>query len=510
MNIQASLQWLRQRSAHLMPLLLSGMIVPLLVLAAIGVYAIYSSYSWQYSTLFIVTGMTLCSVLMRAIVWLLARRKAHDAAPVDDQTMVLASQDWGVFDQQVWQRLKAKIPEQLAQDSDWQTMEQHALELVTLCAAEYGRREWDFSIPEALCMAEEVSRRYRRVLKAHIPGVESIQIGHIKLWYQHKDEATEAWVWSNRAYRVLRLANPLAAVVAEMKSAIQDQVLQRVSKEIQTALKTALLHDVLAVSIDLYSGRFKITDDELAAIPQKQSDDASTVPLQPLRLCLVGQPSAGKSSIINALQQTFIAEVDCLPATDAVRVYDCSIDGTSALSLVDVPGLDGSTTANTLSLREVVNSDVILWVLKANQPARALDVALKAQIDDYYQQATHRSRKRPVMIGVLNQVDRLPPTQSWQPPYDLNDLSCAKAAAIHDALSYNQSLLSLTTIIPLCVAEDREHFNVPALLQQIDQCYNDGIQTQLNRRRNEANRFNPLDQVNRIGTTVSSLFKLYR
>jgi len=510
MNLQHSLQWLQQRSAHLMPLVISTLVAPVVLLAAVGVYAIYSTYSWQQSTIFLVIGMTLCTLLMRAVLWLIGKQTADEMPQVAEEEMVTASQDWGEFDHQVWQQLKAHIPEQLARDSDWQTMEQHALELVTQCAAAYGRREWAFSIPEALCMAEEVSRRYRRVLKAHVPGVESIQIGHIKLWYEHKDQASEAWTWGNRAYRLLRLANPVAAIVAELKSAIQDQVVQTINNDIQAALKKALLQDVVAVAIDLYSGRFKVTTDELAAMPLPQRNDLQAVPLAPLRVCFIGQLSAGKSSIINALQQALIAEVDVLPSTDAVRVYDCVIDGVPALQLVDVPGLEDSTKVSELLLNEVVKSDLVLWVLKANQPARALDVAFKAQIETYYQQAQHRSRKRPAIIGVLNQVDRLPPAQSWQPPYNLQASDCAKSACIRDAMNYNQHLLSLATVIPLCVAEDKTHFNIPALLQQIDQCYNDAVQTQLNRRRNEGDRFDPLDQAKRIGKSVASLFRMIR
>jgi predicted GTPase len=271
------------------------------------------------------------------------------------------------------------------------------------------------------------------------------------------------------------------------------------------------LQDVLSVAIDLYSGRFEIAVDELPATSRTADEDKKRVaaPLEPLRLCLIGQVSAGKSSIVNALKGAMAAEVDQLPTTNAVTVYECHAEGETVLHLVDLPGIDGSLHTHELLLRELTRSDLVLWVLKANQPAKQLDVALKQSVDDFYREQKNRSRKKPTIIGVVNQVDRLNPVAEWHPPYDLTINNSAKVRIMNNAVCYNQEQLSLATMIPLCVAEHKPHFNVATLLHHIDTHYAAAMQTQLNRRQREAtDGVDPVKQLKRLGKSVHSLFKM--
>ncbi len=80
----------------------------------------------------------------------------------------------------------------------------------------------------------------------------------------------------------------------------------------QYAAKQALLDEVAAVAIDLYSGRFSIEDGAAKASDVSELDEQRFAPeLEPVRIVLVEQTSSGKSSLINALKQELVAESGC-------------------------------------------------------------------------------------------------------------------------------------------------------------------------------------------------------
>jgi hypothetical protein len=69
----------------------------------------------------------------------------------------------------------------------------------------------------------------------------------------------------------------------------------------------------------------------------------------------------------------------------------------------------------------------------------------------------------------------------------------------------------MATILSLCAVEEKKSYNLDELKQLIGKYFNEGIQTQLNRRRTEAGEnIGYLDNVRRLGRTGKSLFELYR
>ncbi|MBG0780330.1 MAG: 50S ribosome-binding GTPase, partial [Desulfotignum balticum] len=231
----------------------------------------------------------------------------------------------------------------------------------------------------------------------------------------------------------------------------------------------------------------------------------------PLRICFVGQTGSGKSSIINALVDAMVAEVNPLPSTSATTVHQCRIDGMDMVHLVDLPGLDGKEKTPKHLLKEATRSDMIIWVLKANQPARSLDSEFKQHFDAFYLATARRSQKRPVIIGVLNQVDRLPPVQEWHPPYDLENPKTPKAKTIKAALTYNRDLLGLDELIPLAVAENQPPYHLDELKKRIDTSCQQGLQTQLNRHRIQTNGMGKIrDQAGRLYQSGKSLFAIIK
>lgn len=491
-------------SNGVIPVMLAIIGFPLVVLVGFGLFAIYQS---GYILYFM--GMLALSTVVAVIPVYWRRKEVHQASIANlNDSLVKASTEWGVLDNQVWLELGEHINQQLEQSSEWSDLKEHGLELITLTSKQYNKNssgnELAFSAPELLMLTEEISRRYRHILKTHVPFVDKINLSTLKVLFDSGDKAKYAW----NIYRAYRIFSPVGWI-AEARGQLLSKAFGRVNKELQIKLKQALLQEVLAVSIDLYSGRFK-TDDEIeqsqAAVKDQQR---MAVTLDPLRICLLGQVSAGKSSLINSLTNGMLAEVSKLPSTGGIEVHKCRLEGIDTIHLVDLPGLDGDDKHEKLLLEQVTNSDLVIWVLKANQPARLLDTRFKNKLDEFYADSKNRSRKQPAIIGVLNQVDGLKPLGEWDPPYDLENVTSEKAENINNALVHNRELLKLDCLIPLSVGDDKEQYNLTALKSLIDQYFESAMQVQINRRRIESGgKLNLADQAKCVYQTGKSLFKI--
>ncbi|CAH7378609.1 GTP-binding protein [Vibrio chagasii] len=408
-----------------------------------------------------------------------------------DDALVKASNEWSQAELSIWNDSKHYVRQQLVDDIEWGNLDQTGLQVLEFVAKKFGKKSLDFSIPEGLKLFEEVSRRYKVVVNEHIPGIEYLKVSYIKAGYEAYDKYGElgqkifkAAIWGNHLKNLY--LNPLKVISDLGREQATASMTKGVVDDMQYAAKQALLDEVAAVAIDLYSGRFSIEDEALKASGVSEVDEKRFAhELEPVRIVLVGQTSSGKSSIINALKEEMVAEVDVLPSTDSSTVYNAFVDDND-VKVVDLQGLDGNAKTEAVMLKEMTQADVVLWVLKANQSARELDKQLKDKFDAFYDDPKNISRKQPIVITVVNQVDRLKPAEEWQPPYDLDNPTSAKAKIIAQALEYNQTLLKPDIALPLAIAPEKVQFGLEALKQTLIEHIADANNVQRNRQRLEA------------------------
>ncbi|MEZ8612484.1 GTPase [Vibrio sp. 10N.222.51.C8] len=414
----------------------------------------------------------------------------HKKADIND-ALVKASADWSQKELSIWNDSKHHVRQQLMVDIEWGNLDQTGLEVLEFVAKKFDKKSLDFSIPEGLKLFEEVSRRYKLVVREHIPGIEYLKVSYIKAGYEAYDKYGElgqkivkAAIWGNHLKNLY--LNPLKVVSDLGREQATSSMTRGVVDDMQYAAKQALLDEVAAVAIDLYSGRFSIEDEALRASDVSELDEQRFAPeLEPVRIVLVGQTSSGKSSLINALKQELVAEVDVLPSTDTSTVYNAFVDDND-VRVVDLQGLDGNPKTEALMLKEMTQADVVLWVLKANQSARDLDKQLKDRFDAFYDDPKNISRKKPIVVSVVNQVDRLKPVDDWQPPYDLENPTSTKAKIIAQALEYNHILLQTDIVLPLAIAPEKVQFGLDTLRQTLIERIADANNVQRNRQRLEA------------------------
>lgn len=412
---------------------------------------------------------------------------AADALP----ERLAARIDWSEHDRAVWTDCCEAIEEQLADSPPWEQLQDRALTLLAQIADEYNETgkdaTWRFTLPEALLIAEETSRRYRLVVTAHLPYADRITIASIMSVYQQQGRILSGWNWFNRARRAVRLVNPVGAVIGELRDRVTDRVLARVGGTMQTAFKRLLLQEIAQVGIDLYSGRLKVSDGELSdyrSAAHRADTARQARPAEPLRMVLLGEISAGKSSLINALADMLEAEADLLPTTDRATVHALALDDDLPVHLVDTPGIESGAGMDELE-EFALEADLLLWVVSATQPARAAVSKLRARVAARLD--ADPQRRTPPSVLIMSHADALKPAASWSPPYDL-EAGEGKAASIREALSSVRDQVGFdeaTPAIPVCLSTARGLYNIEAVIMQIMTLAEDATQAQFNRRRLE-------------------------
>lgn len=408
-----------------------------------------------------------------------------------DDDLVTASPDWSNRERAIWQATKAYSRALLASDSDWVDMDKKVLLVFERVAKEYNKKSLDFSIAEGLKLIEEISRRYRLVLKEHIPVVEYLKISHLKSGYEAYDKYGDfgpviVTVLKSLNYAKNIFINPAKAVSDFISQQFSSNMTKGLIDDMQLKAKEALLDEVASVAINLYSKRFRIEDLDVKPSPTLETDQAHVAAkLEPIRLVIVGQVGAGKSSLTNLLNGEFAVEVGVLATTSGITVCETQF-GDAAVKIIDLPGLDGQAATEQLIFSELLKSDLVLWVVKANQPARELDNKFRQKIKQYYTQDKNISRKEPTIICIVNQVDMLNPVQDWQPPYELTDPSCPKSKIISQALAYNKEILTPDFTLALSISDTKPHFGVEDLKLLLNEQLLSAYNVQLNRNRKNA------------------------
>lgn len=405
--------------------------------------------------------------------------------------LVKASEEWSHNELAIWKQSQHYSRELLKDNVEWRDLDEIGLDVLEFVATKFDKNALDFSIPEGLKLFEEISQRYKVVVQENIPGIEYLKLSYIKAGYDAYDKygdvgqkIVKAAIWANHAKNLYY--NPLKVVSDLSREQATASMTRGVVSDMQQTAKEALLDEVAAVAIDLYSGRFSLEEGDLQASKiSKQDEKRVATELEPIRIVMVGQTSSGKSSIINALKEEFVAEVDVLPSTDNVTVYSALVNE-AEVNVVDLQGLDGNEKTEKQMLKEMTQADLVLWVLKANQSARDLDKQLNEKFERYYADPKNISRKKPTVISVVNQVDRLNPAWEWEPPYDLERPIAAKAKVIKQAMEYNKKLLCSDLVLPLSISIDKTHFGVEELKQTLVDKITEAYNVQRNRQRKEA------------------------
>lgn len=397
----------------------------------------------------------------------------------DSQLNVAANQEQQINTalQQVIAKTKADEPIWL----DWQTFWQRCLELVSAIAQTYHpevkRPLLNIYLPQAYGLIRGTVDDTDRAMQKLSPVLNRVSIGQaveaFEVYRKLEPSARklgQVFNWSQW------LINPSAAVAKQATRKFNNQANQELLVNLGQLMREVALRNLAQQAIALYGDEAitiplpEVTPDP--ALPKAQTktlkailesvEPETVVAQKPVNIILVGRTGAGKSSLINTLFQTDLAEVDVLPSTDQIKNYTWKTPTNEVLNLLDTPGYE---QVNRPELRSQVldyaaTADLLLLITPALDPALQMDLdflqTLKQDLPDLR------------VIGIVTQVDRLRPIREWNPPYDWQEGTQPKEKSIREATSYRvEQLGDICNLILPIVTEDqgsnRAAWNIEAL-----------------------------------------------
>ena len=390
-----------------------------------------------------------------AIRWIAARLRRARPAPAASETeteepQVAPDPDWSPGDRRAFAAARVLIRDRTVAPVEWPQMQALALEVIETVAAHSdadGRPKTalDFTAPEMLLLVERVAARFRGDLRRLVPFSDRLRLATLQWMWRHRGHAARAAQMGEGAWRLLRLArNPPVAVMQEIDRLLVSGHSGRLSSEAMAVAQAILLEEVAKAAVDLYSGRLRFSEAELMALRQADSGaDGLRMarPDAPVRIVVAGQVSAGKSTLVNALQDADRAETDAQPTTEAAAAHDVLLGDVPA-RVIDLPGLDGSAEVATRVLAELDRADMVLWLHRATRPGRAIDARALAAWED----ARPGARRAAPVVHVMSCADTLLP--DW--PYPEHAMPRAAAARIGEAVRAVAAELDIPLPIPLC------------------------------------------------------------
>ena len=329
---------------------------------------------------------------------------------------------------------------------------------------------WGFSLPEALLLTERVSHDMRGLVARNIPFGDQITVGMALRAYGWMPQMRKAWKFYDASYNLYRLyriiPNIVAAGTNEIRARLSQELFLPALEATKTRFVRLLLDEIGRAAINLYSGRLRLSDDEIALYSTRAAQqDARRAPsrVEPIRIVLAGQINAGKSSLINALSGEVQAAVDVLAATPGFTAHRISRDGLPGAVFLDGPGLGGDSRTVDRLIGEAADCDLVLWTAQANRPARSIDRDALDRLRSAF--GERPNRRRPPIILVLTHIDCLRPYTEWNPPYDLRTPTTAKARSIREAIAATCDDLGFDAgdVVPVCLTGHAAAYNVDSV-----------------------------------------------
>jgi predicted GTPase len=465
---------------------------PFAALAGLGWYFLYLKWGiWTWWPLAASLGLG----YGLALYW----QRQHRLLPLDE---LPPPEHWTERDQRASKLIEDRIARSASlnveQLTSFEFYRQTTLAMANELAAFYHPDAKDplshLTAPEVLAVAELVSHDLAELVDKYLPGGHRLSLREwqeAQRWALRINEGYK--LYANVSWAISALINPVstAARYAASRAGLTAPA-QMFQQDMLLWFYRQYVRQLGTYLIELNSGRLRAGATRYrqhvgshAPVPAEANgavkEEVPTVPQ--VTVTLLGQVKAGKSSVINALLGERRAKTDVLPATNSVDRYELKTEGIpTKLVLQDTVGYghSGPMTDQLAATREAVRqSDIVLLVLHARNPARQADLAQLQDLDAYFK--SRPDLKRPPLLAVLTHVDLLSPAMEWSPPYDWRQPTRPKEQSIQDAMAAAQKQLGTYAppVVPVCASAGKAYGVteelLPLIVERLDEAHGVGM-----------------------------------
>jgi hypothetical protein len=244
---------------------------------------------------------------------------------------------------------------------------------------------WQFTLPEALAIAERVSRRLGRMIETKVPFGDRMTVSQFLAIYQWRhmiDTAERVYdIW-----RLVRLVNPATALTNEARERLSRALFQWGREHVMRRLVEAYVEEVGRAAIDLYGGRLKITQSSIADNldgPEAAGDLAALTRAPVIVLVAGGSETArdNAAALLRMVEQDRAREmVEGLGTKDAPAAVSDLVGMEVRLSRADVS--IGKQVRRLVE--EAGDADLLVWAVAGDTTLLAAHRDAIAAIADHF------------------------------------------------------------------------------------------------------------------------------